>query len=219
MDFDLRTADGLDNYRSFMDEATTLVVSYGGSLSGEHGDGQARAQFLPKMFGEELVQAFREFKSIWDPEWKMNPGKVVDPYGITDNLRLGTDYRPPELKTHFQYPDDQGSFAHAALRCVGVGKCRREEGGTMCPSYMVTREEKHSTRGRARLLFEMLQGDPLKDGWRSDAVQRRARSLPGLQGMQGRLPGERGHGHVQGGVSSRTTTRGACGRGTPMRWG
>ncbi len=170
VEFDLRTKHGLDNFRSFMDEASTLVVSYGGSLSGEHGDGQARAEFLPKMFGDDLVQAFREFKSIWDPEWKMNPGKVVDPYSITENLRLGIDYNPPQLKTHFQFPSDHGSFAHAALRCVGVGKCRREEGGTMCPSYMVTREEKDSTRGRSRLLFEMLHGDPLTDGWRSDAV-------------------------------------------------
>jgi FAD/FMN-containing dehydrogenase/Fe-S oxidoreductase len=170
VEFDLRTKQGLDNYRSFMDEATSLVVSYGGSLSGEHGDGQARAEFLPKMFGEEIVHAFREFKMIWDPEWKMNPGKVVDPYGITDNLRLGTSYRPPETPTHFKFPDDHGSFAHAALRCVGVTKCRREEGGTMCPSYMVTREEEHSTRGRARLLFEMLHGDPLTEGWHSEAV-------------------------------------------------
>ena len=170
VDFDLRDKAGLDNYRSFMEEATSLVVSYGGSLSGEHGDGQARAEFLPKMFGEEIVQAFREFKAIWDPEWKMNPGKVVDPYGITDNLRLGTHYRPPEVQTHFHYMGDHGSFAHATLRCVGVGKCRREEGGTMCPSYMVTREEQHATRGRARLLFEMLQGDPLTNLWRSDAV-------------------------------------------------
>ncbi len=170
VDFDLQTKAGLDNFRSFMDEAAELVVSYGGSLSGEHGDGQARAQFLPKMFGEELVQAFREFKTIWDPEWKMNPGKIVDPYGITDNLRLGTSYNPPEPRKHFHYLNDHGSFAHAALRCVGVGNCRREGGGTMCPSYMVTREEKHSTRGRARLLFEMLRGDPLTEGWRSEAV-------------------------------------------------
>ncbi len=171
VEFDLRTAAGLDNYRSFMDEASSLVVRYGGSLSGEHGDGQSRAEFLPKMFGEEIVQAFREFKAIWDPDWKMNPGKVVDPYRITENLRLGTSYNPPQLKTHFQFPEDKGSFAHAALRCVGVGKCRREGGGTMCPSYMVTHEEEHSTRGRARLLFEMLEGDPLEHGWREDAVR------------------------------------------------
>jgi FAD/FMN-containing dehydrogenase/Fe-S oxidoreductase len=188
VDFDLQTKAGLDTYRAFMDDATTLVVSYGGSLSGEHGDGQARAQFLPKMFGEEIVQAFREFKAIWDPDWKMNPGKVVDPYGITDNLRLGTAYNPPELETHFHYPDDHGSFAHAALRCVGVGKCRREEGGTMCPSYMVTREEEHSTRGRARLLFEMLHGDPLTEQWRSDAVHDALELCLACKGCKGDCP-------------------------------
>src|SRR5581483_5123255 len=100
-------------------------------------------------------QAFREFKSIWDPEGKMNPGKMVDPYSITQNLRLGTNYDPPQPKTHFHYPGDEFSFSNATMRCMGVGKCRREEGGTMCPSYMVTREEMHSTRGRAHLLFEM----------------------------------------------------------------
>jgi Fe-S oxidoreductase len=114
------------------------------------------------MFGEELVEGFREFKSIWDPDWKMNPGKVVDPYAITDNLRLGTDFAPPRVKTHFLYSADQGSFAHATTRCVGIGKCRRTEGGVMCPSYMVTREEKHTTRGRAHLLWEMLNGEELE---------------------------------------------------------
>ncbi len=188
VEFGMRTKQGLDNFRSFMDEATSLVVSYGGSLSGEHGDGQSRAEFLPKMFGEELVGAFREFKAIWDPEWKMNPGKVVDPYSITDNLRLGTNYNPPEVSTHFQFPDDHGSFPHAALRCVGVGKCRREEGGTMCPSYMVTREEQHSTRGRARLLFEMLHGDPLEDGWHSDAVHEALDLCLACKGCKGDCP-------------------------------
>jgi FAD/FMN-containing dehydrogenase/Fe-S oxidoreductase len=171
VDFDLYTAEGLRTWRAFMEEATDLVVRYGGSLSGEHGDGQARAEFLPKMFGHELVQAFREFKSIWDPQWKMNPGKVVDPYSITDNLRIGTDYNPPEPHTHFHYPADKGSFARAALRCVGVGECRKEGGQVMCPSYVVTREEMHSTRGRARLLWEMLNGEVLTGGWKSEAVR------------------------------------------------
>jgi Fe-S oxidoreductase len=142
----------------------------GGSLSGEHGDGKSRAELLPKMFGEELVEAFREFKSIWDPDWKMNPGKVVDPYRITDNLRLGPNYAPIAVKTHFAYPDDGGSVAHATVRCVGIGKCRRTEGGVMCPSYMVLRDEKHTTRGRARILFEMLNGDPVEDLWRNEEV-------------------------------------------------
>ncbi|HEX2376112.1 MAG TPA: FAD-linked oxidase C-terminal domain-containing protein [Gaiellales bacterium] len=170
--FDLVTAEGIRQFRSFLDEAADLVLSLGGSLSGEHGDGQSRAELLPKMFGEELVGAFREFKSIWDPDWRMNPGKVVDPYRITDNLRLGTDYRPPDVDTHFSFPRDGGSFAHATVRCVGIGNCRRTEteGEVMCPSYLVTREEKHSTRGRARLLFEMLRGRPLEGGWRSREV-------------------------------------------------
>ena len=167
--FDLVTREGIETFRRFLGEAADLVLSLGGSLSGEHGDGQSRAELLPKMFGDELVQAFREFKSIWDPDWKMNPGKVVDPYPIASNLRFGTDYHPPAVDTHFAYPDDGGSFEHATVRCVGIGNCRRLEGGVMCPSYMVTREEKHSTRGRARLLWEMLNNDDLSI-WRSPEV-------------------------------------------------
>lgn len=150
--FDFFTAEGISKYKRFMDEATTLVTSYGGSLSGEHGDGQSKAQFLEKMFGPRLLQAFHEFKSLWDPEWKMNPGKVVDPYRIDENLRLGTDYNPPAPETHFHFTNDGASFADATLRCVGVGECRRHHEGTMCPSYRVTMEERHSTRGRAHLL-------------------------------------------------------------------
>ena len=160
--FDLKTKEGIATYRRFLDEASDLVLGLGGSLSGEHGDGQSRAELLPKMFGEELVEGFREFKSIWDPDWKMNPGKIVDPYAITDNLRLGTDFAPPQVKTHFSYSADHGSFAHATTRCVGIGKCRRTEGGVMCPSYMVTLEEKHTTRGRAHILWEMLNGEELE---------------------------------------------------------
>jgi FAD/FMN-containing dehydrogenase/Fe-S oxidoreductase len=171
IDFDLQSAPGIEKYKAFMDEATTLVVSYGGSLSGEHGDGQSRAQFLPKMFGDELVAAFRDFKTIWDPQRKMNPGKIVDPYRIDQNLRLGASYRPPDPVTHFAFPQDRHSFAFATIRCVGVGECRRDTVGTMCPSYRVTREEQHSTRGRARLLFEMLQGNPLTGGWRDEHVK------------------------------------------------
>jgi FAD/FMN-containing dehydrogenase/Fe-S oxidoreductase len=186
--FDLRSSAGLEQFKRFMDAATDLVVSYGGSISGEHGDGQARAQFLPKMFGEELVQAFREFKAIWDPEWRMNPGKVVAPYNITENLRLGTTYSPPQPKTHFHFKDDKFDFSRATLRCVGVGKCRREGGGTMCPSYMVTREEIHSTRGRAHLLFEMLQGNPLGGGWRDEHVKEALDLCLSCKGCKGDCP-------------------------------
>jgi FAD/FMN-containing dehydrogenase/Fe-S oxidoreductase len=174
IDFDFDSRAGIDKYLAFIDQAADLVVSYGGSLSGEHGDGQARAALLPKMFGPELVGAFEEFKALWDPEWKMNPGKVVRPYGPDENLRLGVDYRPWEPATHLAFADDRGSFAHAALRCVGVGKCRRlqSDGGVMCPSFMATLEERHSTRGRARLLFEMLERDAIgQQGWRDESVK------------------------------------------------
>ena len=171
MDFDLETEEGIKKFRRFMEEAADLVVGYGGSLSGEHGDGQARAELLPRMFGPELVQAFREFKAIWDPDWKMNPGKLVEPYRMDENLRLGANYDPWQPQTHFQFPEDNGSLAAATLRCVGVGKCRRYEGGVMCPSFRVTREEEHSTRGRAHLLWEMTQGDVVRDGWKDERVK------------------------------------------------
>ena len=169
--FDLRTADGLASYRSFMSEAADLVVSYGGSLSGEHGDGQQKAELLVKQYGEPLLSAMREFKRIWDPTWSMNPGKVVDAYRMDENLKLGVDYNPARPPVRFSYAEDGGDFAHAALRCVGVGKCRVPEAdATMCPSYRATRDEQHSTRGRARLLFEMLRGETITDGWQSREV-------------------------------------------------
>ncbi|MFD2420319.1 FAD-binding and (Fe-S)-binding domain-containing protein [Amycolatopsis pigmentata] len=171
IDFDLRTRHGVLAYRRFLEDAADLVTSFGGSLSGEHGDGQQRAELLDRQYGPELVQAMREFKLIWDPGAKMNPGKVVDAYRLDENLKLGPDYNPPRPKTVFSYPEDKGDFAHAALRCVGIGKCRvPEPKQTMCPSFQVTREEKHTTRGRARLLFEMLQGDVITDGWQSREV-------------------------------------------------
>ncbi len=176
--FDLKTAEGIANYGRFIEQAADIVLKYGGSLSGEHGDGQARASLLPKMFGPELMQAFVEFKALWDPTNRMNPGKLIDPIAVytpVDNLRLGAGYTPTQVKTWFQYPGDGGSFSEATSRCVGVGACRKVDGGTMCPSYMATREEKHSTRGRAHLLWEMMQGkvlgDIATDGWRNQEVK------------------------------------------------
>ncbi|HLK40185.1 MAG TPA: FAD-binding and (Fe-S)-binding domain-containing protein, partial [Polyangiaceae bacterium] len=190
--FDLTSVHGIAQWRRYMEEATDLVaVKYGGSISGEHGDGQSKAEFLGKMFGPELVGAFREFKSIWDPDSKMNPGKVVDPYRVDENLRLGPDYAPKELETYFKYPDDRGSFAHATLRCVGIGKCRRLTGDgdqdTMCPSFMVTREEEHSTRGRAHLLFEMQRG-AVKNGWRDKHVKEALDLCLSCKGCKGDCP-------------------------------
>ena len=169
--FDLQSEQGIRNYGEFVDRAADLVVSYGGSLSGEHGDGQSRGALLPKMFGPELMTAFREFKALWDPTNRMNPHKVVDAYLPTENLRLGADYAPLEPRTHFKFVDDGGSFAQASLRCIGVGECRKQDAGTMCPSYMATLEEEHSTRGRAHLLFEMLQGDVIGTAWKNDHVK------------------------------------------------
>jgi Fe-S oxidoreductase len=191
--FDLTSTPGIAQFRSFLEEATDLVVRYGGSLSGEHGDGQSRAEFLYKMFGPELVSAFREFKTIWDPDGKMNPGKIVDPYTVTENLRLGANYAPWDPLTHFKFPEDHGSFAHAVLRCVGVGKCRRPEGDTaqdnvMCPSFMVTREERHSTRGRAHHLWEMLHGGVIQDGWESQAVRESLDLCLSCKGCKGECP-------------------------------
>jgi FAD/FMN-containing dehydrogenase/Fe-S oxidoreductase len=171
IDFDLVTEEGIRKFRAFVEEAADMVVAMGGSLSGEHGDGQARGELLVRMFGPELIEAFREFKRIWDPGWKMNPGKKIDANPLDENLRLGAAYRPAQVKTYFSFPEDHGHFPETTLRCVGVSKCRKDDSGTMCPSYMATREEKHSTRGRARLLFEMLRGETLKDGWKNDYLK------------------------------------------------
>ena len=188
INFDLQTAGGIRQYRAFVEDAADLVVSLGGSLSGEHGDGQSRGELLPRMYRPSLMNAFREFKSIWDPNWKMNPGKVIEPFRIDENLRLGVHYNPPEVTTHFHYRNESGGFAKATLRCVGVGECRRLEGGTMCPSFRVTREEKHSTRGRARLLFEMMQGNPLTGLWQNEAVKDALDLCLACKGCKGDCP-------------------------------
>ncbi|WP_134662384.1 MULTISPECIES: FAD-binding and (Fe-S)-binding domain-containing protein [unclassified Amycolatopsis] len=176
--FDLYTASGVATYRKFMERAADLVAEFGGSFSGEHGDGQSRGELLPRMFGNDLVTAFGQLKAIFDPTDRMNPGKVVAPYSLDENLRLGGSWSPAEPQDlYFRFPHDGGSFSQAANRCVGVGRCRQstsESGDVMCPSYQVTGEEEHSTRGRARLLFEMLNGHhdgPISDGWRSTEVR------------------------------------------------
>jgi FAD/FMN-containing dehydrogenase/Fe-S oxidoreductase len=173
VNWQLHTESGLENWQSFLNEAADLVVHYNGSISGEHGDGQARGALLEKMYGPELMEAQREFKRIWDPRGRMNPGKVLDPYAVTSNLRVGPQYNPPEIRGRFAYPEEKGSFTKATLRCVGVGTCRRHDlkEGVMCPSYLATHDEKHCTRGRARLLFEMVRGDMITDGWKSEEVE------------------------------------------------
>lgn len=138
--FDLEDPEGTATYRRFVERAARLVASYGGSLSGEHGDGQSRAELLPIMFGEEVVRLFGRFKEIFDPRDRMNPGKVAsplearDPYGTPGVYRLDENldhlgYHPREPRTHFDYPADHGRFTHAAARCVGIGRCRVSSGG------------------------------------------------------------------------------------------
>ena len=169
--FDFETEHGIRRYEEFINRGADLVVRYGGSLSGEHGDGQSRGALLPKMFGPELMRAFGEFKAVWDPGNRMNPHKVIDAYLPTENLRLGADYNPATPATFFAFPDDKGSFTKAAMRCIGLGECRKHDYGTMCPSYMATLEERHSTRGRARMLWELLQGEVLTDSWKNEQTK------------------------------------------------
>ncbi|MGT0194377.1 FAD-binding and (Fe-S)-binding domain-containing protein [Burkholderia pyrrocinia] len=171
--FDLRNAEGVQTWRRFLVEAAQLVVKYEGSLSGEHGDGQAKGELLSLMYSPELMEAFREFKAIWDPRGRMNPGKLIDAMPVDQNLRLGPTYRRVDHASPMSFGDiaRPDTFARATERCIGMGKCRSLEGGTMCPSFRATREEKYSTRGRARLLFELLKGEVIEDGWQSEAVK------------------------------------------------
>ncbi|RKT55964.1 FAD-binding and (Fe-S)-binding domain-containing protein [Saccharothrix australiensis] len=166
IDFDLRSG-----YREFLQDAADLVVAHGGSLSGEHGDGQARSELLPRMYPPAALAAFRRFKAAFDPGNRMNPGRIVDPLPLDADLRVVV--APPVIPTRaaLALRADGGDLAAATRRCVGVGKCLNTSGGVMCPSYRVTREEQHSTRGRARLLFEMLNGQVVRGGWRSTEVR------------------------------------------------
>ncbi len=168
VNFDFATPAGIAAFRAAMVEIAGLVVEFGGSLSGEHGDGLARSELLPMMFGAGLIGAFREFKRAFDPDGKMNPGVIVDAEPLDSHLRLA-ELKPRSLDTHFDFSRD-GGLAGAALKCVGIGKCRKTDAGTMCPSYMATREEMHSTRGRARLLFEALSGGVLAKGFADPAL-------------------------------------------------
>jgi FAD/FMN-containing dehydrogenase/Fe-S oxidoreductase len=188
IDFDLETRAGIERFHAFLSDAADLVVRYGGSFSGEHGDGQSKAEFLPRMFGDRLVGAFRDFKTIWDPDGRMNPGKIVDAWRPVDNLRLGTRYNPKVVDTYFRYPKDSGRFNRAILRCVGIGNCRQHHGDTMCPSYRATREEMHSTRGRSRLLFEMMAGEVLRGGFREPAVKEALDLCLSCKGCKGDCP-------------------------------
>ncbi|MEV6754910.1 FAD-binding and (Fe-S)-binding domain-containing protein [Streptomyces sp. NPDC051214] len=174
IDFDLMSEVGVRRFRRFSEDLALLVVAHGGSLSGEHGDGQARAELLPTMYGADLVRLFERVKGVWDPADVLNPGMLVRPAPLDSNLRFDPLPRQP-VDVAFGYPHDGGDFSAAVRRCVGVAKCRTTSagsgGGVMCPSFRATGEEEHSTRGRARLLHEMLAGDVVTDGWRSEEVR------------------------------------------------
>jgi len=170
MDFDLLSERGVARFRSFVEQAADLVIRLGGSVSGEHGDGRARSELLARMYGADVVAIFDEVKKIWDPAGVLNPHVIADPAPLDADLRHRGKAARREVSTEFSYPQDAGSFAQAQRRCVGVGSCLQSSGGVMCPSYQVTRDEKSSTRGRAHLLWEMLEGDVITGGWRSTEV-------------------------------------------------
>ncbi|NKE08499.1 FAD-binding oxidoreductase [Kocuria subflava] len=164
--FDFNTEDGVQVYRTFIDRAAKLVHRYGGSVSGEHGDGRARSALLSTIYSPEALQAFREFKRAFDPDGLFNPGVLVDPEPIDQGIRPGPGARKFDLTPVHAFSHDGGSVAGALNRCVGVGACRSDV-GAMCPSFVATKDEVHSTRGRMRSLAEMLRGENLKDGWKS----------------------------------------------------
>src|SRR5581483_8969207 len=168
VNFDFFSAEGIAKFRAALVEMGNLVREFGASLSGQHGDGMARSQLLPAIFGDAVMEAFREFKQIFDPDHRMNPGVIVDAEPLDGALRI-PQLPPPPLRSHFDF-SAEGGFSGAVLKCVGIGKCRKTDAGTMCPSYMATREEMHSTRGRARLLYEGLAGNLLPDGPTDQAI-------------------------------------------------
>jgi FAD/FMN-containing dehydrogenase/Fe-S oxidoreductase len=154
---DLKTAAGVEQFQGIAAEVAELVLKYGGALSGEHGDGLVRSPFQEKMYGPALYAAFREIKRTFDPLGLLNPGKIVDAPPLAGNLRYGPAYVTPDVPTTFDFSGD-GGLARAAELCAGVGECRKTREGTMCPSYQATRDEKHSTRGRANALRLALTG-------------------------------------------------------------
>jgi FAD/FMN-containing dehydrogenase/Fe-S oxidoreductase len=170
INFDLGSREGVATFRAVMLEIAALVAEFGGSLSGEHGDGIARSELLSAIYPPDLIEAFGDFKRIFDPDGRLNPGVIVDPHPLDSNLKMGAGYHPRAVATHFDLSAEDG-LAGAALKCVGIGKCRKTNAGTMCPSYMATRDERHSTRGRARLLHEALAGDLLPGGIADPALR------------------------------------------------
>lgn len=153
----MKTAEGVAKFRAIAHDVAALVLEFGGALSGEHGDGMVRSPFIRQMFGDWIYEAFREIKKTFDPNGIMNPGKIVDSPPLTENLRYGTEYVTAHPPTYFSYAE-YGGFHNAVEMCSGLGACRKKLDGTMCPSYMATRDEQHSTRGRANVLRLAMAG-------------------------------------------------------------
>jgi Fe-S oxidoreductase len=166
---DMKTESGVRKFEAIANEVADLVLEYGGALSGEHGDGLVRSPFLQKMFGGTIYEAFREIKRTFDPDGLFNPGKIVDAPPVTSNLRFGEKYSARNLKTFFNF-SEYGGIAGALEMCSGVGACRKKLSGTMCPSYMATREESDSTRGRANVLRLAISGKLDQVGLGDDGV-------------------------------------------------
>ncbi len=173
IDFDLRSDAGRAVFAAFMPDAARLVVRHGGSLSGEHGDGRARSALLPIMYNPRMLAAFATFKTIWDPGNLLNPGSIVDPVPLDADLALaGVPERGWRTSFELEPAGGQDPFVHAVQGCVGIGRCRSHSGGVMCPSHRATGDEKDSTRGRARVLQEMVRSAPsVADGWKSTDVR------------------------------------------------
>lgn len=163
----LKVSSGIDKMMAIANEISDLTLEFEGSMSGEHGDGLVRSMWNEKMFGSTIYSAFKEVKSVFDPENMMNPGKIVDSQPMIENLRMGPNHQTTEINTGFSYTKE-GGFSAAIEMCNGQGACRKVTGGTMCPSYMVTREEKHSTRGRANALRGAISGDITRDSLASE---------------------------------------------------
>ena len=193
--FDFSSTEGVRRFRAFLEDAAELVVRHGGSLSGEHGDGQARSELLARMYPPAVIELFADVKAIFDPLGRMNPGIVVNPRAIDADMRVHPPSatrvaigRRAQTALAFAYEADHGDFERAVRRCVGVGACRNEHGGVMCPSYRVTHDEVHSTRGRAHLLHEMVQGEVITEGWRSTEVRDALDLCLGCKGCKSDCP-------------------------------
>ena len=209
IDFELEDARRSGRFRGFVEDAADLVASYGGSMSGEHGDGRARSELLPRMYSPQAIALMQQAKRILDPDNLLNPGVLVDPAPFDADLRLAAPHAPgahdaaadPRLRLASRTP------CTAAPASASASPTTPASGGVMCPSYLATREEKDSTRGRAHVLQDVVNGTL---GFDDPAVGRRARPLPVLQGLRPRLPDRHRHGDLQVRGAARSSTAASC---------